>query len=247
MGARNSVATETKRLDGAALGRELAPLDAAARVKLLGERFAGQVMATSSFGLQAAVMLHLMKENAPHVPIVFIDTGYLFPETYRYVETLQGLFGFEAATYAPQITAARQAALHGRLWEQGDVGHAEYARINKIEPMNRALQENGADVWISGLRRSQSSSRSDRGVVEQQSKTVKVYPIIEWSDEEVEQYMTRHDLPRHPLAALGYQTMGDWHSTEPVEEGTNAEESRFGGQKYECGLHLESGVQDFQI
>ena len=110
MGTRNSVAPETKRLDGAALGRKLGPLDAAARVKLLGERFPGQVMATSSFGLQAAVMLHLMKENAPHVPIVFIDTGYLFPETYRYVEVLQGLFGFEALTYAPRVTAARRGS-----------------------------------------------------------------------------------------------------------------------------------------
>ena len=113
--------------------------------------------------------------------------------------------------------------------------------------MNRAMKELGADIWISGLRRAQSSTRSDRGVAEQQSKTVKVYPIIEWTDEQVEDYMEEQDLPRHPLAQLGYRTMGDWHSTIPVEEGESAEESRFGGQKYECGLHLDSGVQDFQI
>lgn len=235
------------RLDSTALEQELVALGAENRIKLLGERFRGRVMATSSFGLQAAVMLHLMKNHAPHIPVVFIDTGYLFPETYRYVETLQEHLDFEALTYVPRLTAARQAALHGRLWQQGEEGLAEYARINKIEPMNRALQESGAEVWLSGLRRSQSSTRTERTVVEQQSRTVKVYPIVEWTDEQIEAYLTRHELPRHPLAAMGYKTMGDWHSTEPVEEGASAEGSRFGGQKYECGLHLESGVQDFQI
>lgn len=243
----NTTANDHAKLDGAALGAELEPLDAAGRIRLLGERFAGRAIATSSFGLQASVMLHLMKSHAPQVPIVFVDTGYLFPETYRYAEALEKQLDFEAQVYAPRMTAARQAALFGRLWEKGGEGLEEYARINKIEPMNRAMQESGAEIWISGLRRAQSRTRSNRGVAEQQSKTVKVYPIIEWTDEEVEAYMTEHELPRHPLSKLGYQTMGDWHSTEPVEEGGSAESSRFNGQKYECGLHLESGVQDFQI
>ena len=234
-------------IDGAALGGELEPLDAPGRIRLLGERFRGRVIATSSFGLQASVMLHLMKRHAPHVPIVFVDTGYLFPQTYQYVEDLQELLGFEALSYVPRMSAARQDALHGRLWEQGDKGLEEYAKLNKIEPLNRALRENHADVWISGLRRSQSSTRSNRGVVEQQSKTVKAYPIIDWSGDDIEAYMNAHQLPRHPLATLGYVTMGDWHSTQPVEAGSSAESSRFNGQKYECGLHLESGVQDFQI
>lgn len=243
----NAIESEPNRIDGVALGSELALLDAVGRIKLLGETFPGRVIATTSFGLQAAVMLHLMRTHAPHVPIVCIDTGYLFPETYRYSQDLQKRFDFEALVYSPRMTAARQAALYGRLWEQGGKGMEEYARINKIEPMNRALRENGADLWISGLRRSQSSTRSNRSVAEQQSRTVKVYPIIEWTDEEVEAYMNTHDLPRHPLARLGYETMGDWHSTRPVEEGRSAEESRFDGQGYECGLHLDSGVQDFQI
>ncbi len=243
----NATAKESGTLDGAVLGAELEPLDAAGRIRLLGERFPGRAIATTSFGLQAAVMLHLMKAHAPHVPIVCIYTGYLFPETYRYCEELQEYFDFEARVYVPRLSAARQEALHGRLWEQGGKGREDYARINKIEPLDRALRENGADLWISGLRRAQSSTRSQRRVAEQQSETVKVYPIIEWTDEQVEAYMRAHDLPRHPLARLGYMTMGDWHSTKPVDEGRSAEESRFDGQKYECGLHLESGVRDFQI
>lgn len=242
-----SIATRHVQIDAPALQAEMAELDAGSRIRILSERFPGRVMATSSFGLQAAVMLQLMKLHAPDVPIVFVDTGYLFPETYRYAEELQEFIGFEPVVYVPTMTAARQEALKGRLWEQGREGADEYGRLNKIEPMNRALQDLGADVWISGLRRSQSKTRSDRGVVEQQSRTTKIYPILEWTDDEVETFMMEHALPRHPLGALGYRTMGDWHSTRPVEDGGSAEDTRFGGEKYECGLHLDSGEQDFQI
>ena len=113
--------------------------------------------------------------------------------------------------------------------------------------MNRALTDLGADIWISGLRKSQSSTRADRAFAEQQKKTVKVYPILDWADVQVAAYFYDHDLPRHPLEEQGYKTMGDWHSTRPVLEGESAENSRFDGEKYECGLHLESGANDFQI
>jgi phosphoadenosine phosphosulfate reductase len=112
--------------------------------------------------------------------------------------------------------------------------------------MNRALRETGADVWLSGLRRSQSKTRSDRSFVERQKKTLKAYPILDWADAQVDLYFHQHDLPRHPLAAKGYVTMGDWHSTKPAEGG-DAESTRFNGEKYECGLHLDSGSSDFQI
>jgi phosphoadenosine phosphosulfate reductase len=113
--------------------------------------------------------------------------------------------------------------------------------------MDRALKELGADVWISGVRRSQSKSRAERSFAEQQKKTLKVYPILDWADAQVNVYMHQQDLPPHPLAEQGYVTMGDWHSTVPVSETGDAESTRFNGEKYECGLHLDSGVSDFQI
>jgi phosphoadenosine phosphosulfate reductase len=203
-------------------------------------------MATTSFGLQAAVMLHLIHENAPKIPVIFIDTGFLFPETYRYMEDLNQRFDLDLRVYQPTHSAARMSALWGNLWEQGKDGMDRYAMLTKIEPMNRALRESGADVWLSGLRRSQSKTRSDRTLVERQKDTIKAYPILDWTDAQVELYFTLHNLPRHPLAAQGYATMGDWHSTRPAENG-DVESSRFGGQKYECGLHLDSGTSDFQI
>ena len=237
----------SQEIDAEALSEVLSPLPVEERIRYLGENFTGRVVATTSFGLQASVMLHLMKTHAPDVPVVFVDTGYLFPETYRYAEALENQLGMQATVYSAQMTPARQEALLGRLWEKGAEGAEQYGRINKVEPMSRALQELGSDIWISGLRRSHSKTRAQRGVVEQQSRTTKIYPILEWSDEQVEEYMTRHNLPPHPLADQGYVSMGDWHSTKPLGEGETAEETRFNGEKYECGLHLDSGVQDFQI
>lgn len=217
------------------------------RIAWLYEQYGDRVVASTSFGLQAAVMLHLISKYAPKIPVVFVDTGYLFKETYEYIEQLREKLNVDLRTYVPQLTAARQEALYGKLWEGDEAAQQKYAVLNKIEPMNRALQDIGADIWLSGVRRSQSSTRKDRSFAEKQTKTTKVYPILDWADAQVNAYFAMNDLPRHPLEAEGYQTMGDWHSTQPVAEGEDAESSRFNGQKYECGLHLDSGMQDFQI
>lgn len=228
------------------LTTEMASLTAGQRIALLHERLGDRLMATTSFGIQAAVMLHLIHEHAPKIPVVFIDTGFLFPETYRYMEELSSRFDLDLRIYHPTYSAARMQAVWGDLWEQGKEGAERYAMLTKVEPMNRALRESGADVWLSGLRRSQSKTRENRPLVERQKNTIKAYPILDWADAQVELYFQQHDLPRHPLAAEGYVTMGDWHSTRP-SDGDDAEATRFNGQKYECGLHLASGSSDFQI
>ena len=228
------------------LSAALAPLRAGERIRLLHERLGTRLVATTSFGIQAAVMLHLIHVHAPEIPVVFIDTGFLFPETYRYAEDLITRFKLDLRIYQPTVSAARMQALWGELWAQGKAGADRYAMLTKIEPLNRALRETGADVWLSGLRRAQSPTRADRPLVERQKKTLKAYPILDWADAQVDLYFHQHDLPRHPLAAEGYITMGDWHSTRPAE-GEPAAATRFNGAKYECGLHLDSGAADFQI
>ena len=230
-----------------ALSAELARLKAGERLQLLHQRYGKRLVASTSFGLQAAVMLDLIARNAPEIPVIFIDTGYHFPETYRYAEELTARFGTDLRVYHPTHSAARIEALWGKLWEQGKEGMDKYGVLTKIEPMDRALRETGGDVWISGLRRSQSSTRVERPFAEQQKKTLKVYPILDWADAQVSVYMHDRGLPRHPLEAEGYVTMGDWHSTRPAVDGLSAEATRFNGEKYECGLHLDSGNTDFQI
>lgn len=233
-------------VDPELLSAELAPLRAGERLRLLYERYGDRVVASTSFGLQAAVMLHLIHEHAPKIPVVFIDTGFLFPETYQYAEMLTSKLGLDVRVYQPKWSAARIQALWGNLWENGKEGADRYGLITKIEPMNRALQETGGEIWLSGLRRSQSKTRVDRPFVEQQKKTAKAYPILDWADAQVDLYFHQNGLPRHPLAEKGYVTMGDWHSTRPVVDGDVAA-TRFNGEKFECGLHLDSGAPDFQI
>jgi phosphoadenosine phosphosulfate reductase len=232
--------------DPAQLSADMQDLRAGQRLELLRERLGSRLVASTSFGLQAAVMLKLLHEHAPDVPVVFIDTGFLFPETYQYADELMEKFPLDYRIYQPTISAARIQALWGNLWENGKDGSERYGLLTKIEPMNRALREIGGDVWISGLRRAHSETRQVRALAEQQKKTTKVYPILDWADAQVDLFFHHNQLPRHPLAEQGYVTMCDWHSTRPSEDGT-ADGTRFNGERYECGLHLDSATSDFQI
>ena len=217
------------------------------RVRWAHETYGDQLVLTTSFGVQSAVMLHLVTMQIPEIPVIFVDTGYLFPSTYTFAASLTERLKLNLKTYTPLQTAAQQEALHGKLWEQGIDGIQRYNRINKVEPMNRAVQGLGAIAWLSGLRRSQSSSRGKRSVVEAQNKVTKIYPIIDWSDRDIYQYLTENSLPYHPLWDQGYVSIGDWHSTKKLGEGMTQEDTRFGGLQRECGLHEMTGGSDFQI
>ena len=225
----------------------LETLDAAGRVRWAVETYGDGLILTTSFGVQSAVMLHLVTQVAPQIPVVFIDTGYLFPETYRFAEELREKLDLNLKVYNPQMTAARQEALYGKRWEQGADPLKHYNLINKVEPMDRAVRELGATAWLAGLRRSQASTREGLPVVQQQNRVTKIHPIIDWDSRTVHRYLTEHGLPYHPLWEQGYVSIGDWHSTTPLIAGMNEEDTRFGGQKRECGLHELSGQPDFQI
>ena len=235
-----AVKTATKELD-------LEIASATERVAWAYETYGDQLVLTTSFGVQSAVMLHLVTTQIPEILVIFVDTGYLFPSTYTFAASLTERLQLNLKTYTPLQTAAQQEALYGKLWEQGIDGIERYNRINKVEPMNRAMQKLGATAWLSGLRRSQSSSRGERNVVEAQNKVTKIYPIIDWSDRDVYQYLTENSLPYHPLWDQGYVSVGDWHSTKKLGEGMSEEDTRFGGIKRECGLHEVIGGSDFQI
>lgn len=201
-------------------------------------RFGRDLVLSSSFGADSAVMLHLATRVLPSVRVIFVDTGYLFPETYRFAEELRDLLGFELHVVAPAVTAARQEALYGKLWEQGDEGVRRYLELNKVEPMQRALRELGARAWLAGLRAHQTEHRKNLDRVVLQDGYVKVHPILHWTRSDIDGYLSRHDLPVHPLVAQGYRSIGDWHSTIPVLEGEDERSGRLLGMKKECGLHL---------
>ncbi len=234
-------------INASTINQEISDLSAGDRVAWIHQNLGNKAVASTSFGLQAAVMLKLISEHAPDMPVIFVDTGYNFPETYRYIDSLTDILDVNLKYYSSRYTPAQQEARWGKRWEKGSDELLTYAKLNKIEPMNRALKDHSAMVWLSGIRRSQSSSRVNRDFAEEQGSTVKAYPILDWPDIQVEHFMNQHDLPAHPLSKKGYVTMGDWHSTRPLENNVSAEETRFGGEKYECGLHIESEDSDFQI
>jgi phosphoadenosine phosphosulfate reductase len=217
------------------------------RVRWAARAHGDRLVVTTSFGIQSAVMLHLVNAIVPGIPVVFIDTGYLFPETYRFADELARRLGLNLRVYSPLMTAARQEALHGLQWEQGLDGLKRYNHVNKVEPMERAVRELGATAWLAGLRREQASTRADLPVVKVQNRITKVHPIVDWTNRDVHRYLTKHDLPYHPLWDQGYVSVGDWHSTTKLEPGMSDEQTRFGGAKRECGLHEHSGRVDFQI
>ena len=226
---------------------DLEEASAAERVKWALECHTEGLILTTSFGIQSAVMLHLVTQQAPDIPVVFIDTGYLFPETYRFADQLTERLKLNLKVYQPRLSAARQEALFGKRWERGVEELDRYNLTNKVEPMDRAVRELGADAWLAGLRRSQGSSRENRPVMQVQNKVTKIHPIIDWNNQQVHQYLIHNDLPYHPLWEQGYVSVGDWHSSAPLGPGMSESETRFGGQKRECGLHEISGQPDFQI
>lgn len=192
---------------------------------------------SSSFGAQAAVMLHLLVQQRPDIPVVLTDTGYLFPETYQFVDTLVDRLKLNLKVYRDELTPAWQEARHGKLWEQGIEGIEKYNRMNKVAPMQKALADLQAKSWFAGLRRSQSDQRETLPVVQSLDKQFKIYPIIDWSNKDIHYYLKEHDLPYHPLWEQGYVSIGDWHTTRSLEEGMSEQDTRFFGMKRECGLH----------
>ena len=217
------------------------------RVRWAAAQFGAKLILTTSFGIQSAVMLHLVTRIVPDIPVVFIDTGYLFPETYRFARELSQRLGLNLRKYRATMSAAEQEALYGKLWEQGLEGLQRYNQINKVEPMDRAVRELGAQAWLVGLRREQASTRSNLRVVQVQNLITKIHPILDWSNRDVHAYLKEHDLPYHPLWEQGYVSVGDWHSTSKLEPGMSEEQTRFHGLKRECGLHEPSGLEGAQI
>ena len=239
MGDVVAFGNDSEPLDSAEANRRLAERDAEARVAWTLEHFAGQTVLSSSFGAQSAVLLHMVSSQQADLPIVLIDTGYLFLETYRFVDELTERLGLNLRVFRPDISPAWQEARYGRLWEQGVKGLERYNRMNKVEPMQHALDELGATAWLSGIRRDQASSRTERAFVEHQNGRVKVHPILDWNDRDIFHYLKTYDLPYHPLWHKGYVSIGDVHTTRRLADGMEAEETRFFGLKRECGLHTQ--------
>ncbi|WP_404416489.1 phosphoadenylyl-sulfate reductase [Vreelandella aquamarina] len=223
----------------AAANTALEQQPAEARIEWALEHLPGAFVLSSSFGIQSAVLLHLATRIKPDLPVLLVDTGYLFKETYQFIDTLTERLQLNLQVVTPQMSPARLETLYGKLWEQGAEGINSYNQLMKVAPMEQALEDLQVGTWFAGLRRQQSGSRQARPVMEQRDDgRYKVYPLIDWDNRDIHRYLTRHALPYHPLWEEGYVTVGDWHTSQPLRPGMQEEDTRFFGLQRECGLHV---------
>ncbi|MBO9489717.1 phosphoadenylyl-sulfate reductase [Endozoicomonas sp. G2_1] len=212
---------------------------ASERVEWAMENLPGHFVLSSSFGIQSAVMLHMLTEIDPNIPVLLTDTGHLFPETYQFIDQLTERLKLNLHVYSAKESAAWQLARYGEEWAKDEASLKAYNRRNKVEPLERGLTELQAETWFSGVRRQQSEHRQGLSVVSILRGRFKVHPIIDWTNRDIHQYLTKHSLPYHPLWDQGYVSVGDAHSTKPLVAGMDESDTRFGGMPRECGLHTD--------
>ena len=206
------------------------------RAALNHERLRGRTALVSSFGAESAVLLDMVATVDPALPVIFLETGKLFPETLAYRDELVHLLGLEdVRSVGPDRQELKALDPDGTL-------HARdpdlCCHIRKTHPLAAALE--GFDAWITGRKRFQGGLRGALPTIEGESSTgrIKLNPLARWSAEDIDRYLALRNLPRHPLVADGYLSIGCMPCTRPVKQGESARSGRWWGlDKVECGIH----------
>ncbi len=200
------------------------------------ETFGPKVAVSSSFQTQSVPLLHLVSRVCPELPVIFLDTGFHFPETLTFRDELQARLGLNIKVIRPVIEKHELIARYGQGLYRRDPDLCCY--INKVEPMERAIS--GFTAWISGVRRDQTAARQALSVLAPQAKgLLKIHPMLTWSKKEVWAYIDQYQLPSHPLFTKGYMSVGCAPCTRPVFAGQDERAGRWAGKtKTECGLHV---------
>lgn len=192
----------------------------------------------SSFGSESAVLLHMVAEIDPNTPVLFLNTGKLFGETLRYRDRLQETFGLgDLRSLAPHPIDRKTRDGDGTLWSRDADACCHF---RKVVPLRRALD--GFDAQITGRKRFQTRERNAMPSVEFFEGRYRFNPLAGWSQDELEAYIVRHNLPRHPLVEDGYPSIGCMPCTRRVKNGENYRAGRWSGlDKDECGIHGVDG------
>ncbi len=200
----------------------------------LREFFPGRIAVVSSFGAESAVLLHLVASIDRATPVLFIDTGRHFAETLEYRDTLSADLGLtDVRTVSPtaEEIARLDADASRAIWDPDGC-----CAFRKAAPLQRALA--GVDAWITGRKRFQASTRLELPVIEADPPHIKINPLASWNGVEIDAYAIRHRLPRHPLVARGFASIGCAPCTSAVRPGEDARAGRWRGfDKTECGIH----------
>ncbi len=218
----------------AELNKKFETADPHAILRWVSATYGKSAALSSSFGAQSPVLLHMIAEIDPSIPILFLDTGFLFKETIQYKDQLKKQLGLNIKEFraTPQQIAQTQKKLND---PNNKIGMC--CDEVKVDLMKRSLE--GVQCWIAGLRRKQSATRKDIDIVEEYgSGLIKVHPIATWTSKDTYDYMKKHNLPFHPLWEKGYTSIGCEPCTRLPLSGQDERSGRWAGQdKTECGIH----------
>jgi phosphoadenosine phosphosulfate reductase len=194
----------------------------------------------TSFQSSGLVILHMLRDLRPDLPVLFLDTGFHFPETLAFRERITEMWELKLVDLRGEHgSVMRQSELYGDELYRRDPDKC--CLINKVKPLQDALE--AYDGWISGLRRDQSPFRAQTPIVEAQllpsgSEVIKIHPLAGWSRAEVERYISEHEIPTNPLLEQGFASIGCWPCTRAVSNGESERDGRWEGlAKTECGIH----------
>ncbi len=215
-------------------------------------QFGEQLVMSSSFGAESALLIHMAIQAVPDIKIVFTDTGYLFPETHLFLEQLRQRFKLNVWTYRTRndpFAYLKAAGEKDPTWRENvDACCA----ANKNEPFERSMKELRPAAWLRGIRRNQAETRASRQVIEW-SKRYDCYaisPLLTMTSKDIFAYMKRHDLPYHPLYEQGYASIGcnPLSCTRPIMPGEDARAGRWSGKsKIECGINVDNSLDSAQL
>lgn len=214
--------------------RELDTAPAGEIVRWAVRTFGSRLVVTSS--MKDAVLVHLVCQLAPGIDVLFLDTGYHFPETLGTRDAVATIYPINLITVQPPLSVAEQDAAYGPKLYERDPDRC--CRLRKVLPLDQALQ--GYDAWMTGLRRADSPSRSATPVVSYEGRRAKVRiaPLAAWTDADVRSYISTHRVLTNPLLAAGYSSIGCAPCTRAVGTGEHPRAGRWAGlAKTECGIH----------
>lgn len=197
----------------------------------------GPACLTCSFQAEDVVVLHALRALRPDIPVLFLDTGYHFPEVYQYRDRLQQEWGLNLVNLRPEDSVEEHEQKWGRLYET-DPGRC--CQLRKVEPLRRALHE--YRVWFTGMRREQSPTRAHLRIVELHAlpcghRLWKINPLAAWTWQQVRQYLERHRVPYLSLYEQGYTSIGCLPCTTLPSDPNQPRSGRWKGRKLECGIH----------
>ena len=216
-------------------------------VRWAADEFGRDLIMTSSFGAESMCLIHLATQAKPDIRIIFVNTGYLFPETIRFMEQVRGRFDLRVLEYHSHHDPFVYLTVHGEVDPRCRNDVDACCAANKNEPFDRAMRELAPAAWLRGVRADQSETRARMATVQwsKRNNCWAISPLLRWSTQQVHGYMKSHDLPYHPLWELGYASIGcNPHTcTRPVGEAGDARDGRWAGlDKKECGINLDQGA-----